>query len=68
MMVLYLRRFLIGAPKGESGQVGTVRAGAMYACPVNRYTRNSSALSKNWCDYVKVEFPNENLNEYDKRM
>ncbi|CAJ0598713.1 unnamed protein product [Cylicocyclus nassatus] len=52
---------LIGAPKAESGQVGTIQAGALYACPINtRYTGNSTE----WCAQVRSEY--EDVSSYSK--
>ncbi|CAB3401569.1 unnamed protein product [Caenorhabditis bovis] len=53
---------LIGAPRGESGQTGTERAGAMYSCDINSYY---NAGTPKWCDQVKFEY--ENAEDYFKR-
>uniref|UniRef100_A0A1I7XAY1 FAD_binding_2 domain-containing protein n=1 Tax=Heterorhabditis bacteriophora TaxID=37862 RepID=A0A1I7XAY1_HETBA len=44
---------LVGAPRAESGQVGTERAGALFACPINTYY---STGGSEWCDQVKSEY------------
>uniref|UniRef100_A0A8R1DJP9 Integrin_alpha2 domain-containing protein n=1 Tax=Caenorhabditis japonica TaxID=281687 RepID=A0A8R1DJP9_CAEJA len=53
---------LIGAPRGESGQTGTERAGAMYSCDVNTFYKSDS---RHWCDQVRFEY--ENADDYMKR-
>lgn len=46
---------LVGAPRAESGQVGTSQAGALFACPINtKYSGNTS----NWCEHVHAEYEN----------
>ncbi|EYC38991.1 hypothetical protein Y032_0682g1489 [Ancylostoma ceylanicum] len=52
---------LVGAPRAESGQVGTVQAGALFACPINtRYTGNGSE----WCEQIRSEY--EDISSYSK--
>ncbi|KAK6742648.1 hypothetical protein RB195_010107 [Necator americanus] len=52
---------LVGAPRAESGQVGTIQAGALFACPINtRYTGNGSE----WCEQVRSEY--EDVSSYAK--
>lgn len=53
---------LIGAPRGESGQTGTERAGAMYACDINTFYNGGS---NHWCEQVRFEY--ENVEDYAKR-
>ncbi|VDL77756.1 unnamed protein product [Nippostrongylus brasiliensis] len=52
---------LVGAPRAESGQVGTSRAGALFACPIN--TRYSGSGS-DWCEQVRSEY--EDKSAYQK--
>ncbi|CAD6185818.1 unnamed protein product [Caenorhabditis auriculariae] len=47
---------LVGAPRGESGQTGTKKAGALYACDVNTFY---NAGSNEWCRQIKMEYENE---------
>ncbi|CAI5444358.1 unnamed protein product [Caenorhabditis angaria] len=47
---------LIGAPKGESGQLSTKKAGAMFSCQISHQEN---------CDLVKFEY--ENPEDYEKR-
>ncbi|CAI2348463.1 unnamed protein product [Caenorhabditis sp. 36 PRJEB53466] len=53
---------LIGAPRGESGQTGTERAGAMYSCDISTFY---NAGSKLWCEQVRFEY--DNAEDYMKR-
>ncbi|KAK6025953.1 FG-GAP repeat protein, partial [Ostertagia ostertagi] len=47
---------LVGAPRAESGQVGTIQAGALFACPINtRYSGNGSE----WCEQVRSEYEDQ---------
>uniref|UniRef100_A0A5S6QJD1 Integrin_alpha2 domain-containing protein n=1 Tax=Trichuris muris TaxID=70415 RepID=A0A5S6QJD1_TRIMR len=50
---------LIGAPKAESGQVGTEKAGALFSCPINTISReqNDSAHGARWCERSRIEYP-----------
>ncbi|KAF8357198.1 ina-1, partial [Pristionchus pacificus] len=48
---------LVGAPKGESGQVGTSHAGALFSCPI--------ASSRSDCKQIRSEY--EDVSAYDKR-
>ncbi|EGT33551.1 CBN-INA-1 protein [Caenorhabditis brenneri] len=53
---------LIGAPRGESGQTGTERAGAMYSCDINTFYNSGS---QHWCEQVRFEY--DNSDDYAKR-
>ncbi|CAO4370677.1 unnamed protein product [Caenorhabditis nigoni] len=53
---------LIGAPRGESGQTGTERAGAMYSCDINTFYNTGS---QHWCEQVRFEY--DNSEDYAKR-
>lgn len=53
---------LIGAPRGESGQTGTERAGAMYSCDINTFYNSGS---QHWCEQVRFEY--DNSEDYAKR-
>ncbi|KJH47849.1 FG-GAP repeat protein [Dictyocaulus viviparus] len=49
---------LVGAPRAQSGQVGTNQAGALFACPINtNYYGNGS----DWCQLVRAEYENESF-------
>ncbi|KFD56029.1 hypothetical protein M514_03153 [Trichuris suis] len=50
---------LIGAPKAESGQVGTRKAGALFSCPINTISReqNDSSHGALWCERGRIEYP-----------
>ncbi|XGW15891.1 hypothetical protein V3C99_001385 [Haemonchus contortus] len=52
---------LVGAPRAESGQIGTIQAGALFACPINTiYSGNGSQ----WCEQVRSEY--EDKSSYQK--
>ncbi|GMS89597.1 hypothetical protein PENTCL1PPCAC_11772, partial [Pristionchus entomophagus] len=48
---------LVGAPKAESGQVGTSHAGALFSCPI--------AASRSDCKQIRSEY--EDVSAYEKR-
>ncbi|GMT20838.1 hypothetical protein PFISCL1PPCAC_12135 [Pristionchus fissidentatus] len=48
---------LVGAPKADSGQVGTTHAGALFSCPI--------AASRSDCKQIRSEY--EDVSAYDKR-
>uniref|UniRef100_A0A0K0DXE3 Integrin_alpha2 domain-containing protein n=1 Tax=Strongyloides stercoralis TaxID=6248 RepID=A0A0K0DXE3_STRER len=51
--------FLIGAPKANSSQPGTISAGAIYSCPLNSYFRYKSSINDKWCSQAYVEYQNK---------
>ncbi|CEF65392.1 Integrin alpha chain family and FG-GAP repeat and Integrin alpha beta-propellor repeat and Integrin alpha-2 domain-containing protein [Strongyloides ratti] len=50
---------LIGAPKANSSQPGTISAGAIYSCPLNSYFRYKSTINDKWCSQTYVEYQNK---------
>lgn len=48
---------LVGAPKGDSGQFNTTRAGAIFSCGVNTVQHIGSRGGLEWCSQLKVEYP-----------
>uniref|UniRef100_A0A0M3JJZ9 DUF4333 domain-containing protein n=1 Tax=Anisakis simplex TaxID=6269 RepID=A0A0M3JJZ9_ANISI len=44
---------LVGAPRADSGQPGTVNAGAVYSCPI---TATYTNRGKQWCEQIVVEY------------
>ncbi|VDN07933.1 unnamed protein product [Thelazia callipaeda] len=45
---------LVGAPKGQSGQPGTVQTGAVFSCPLT--THYSYSANIEWCQQENVEY------------
>ncbi|VDK85685.1 unnamed protein product [Litomosoides sigmodontis] len=56
----FISRILVGAPKAESKQPGTKRAGAIYSCPITARYIDSGSTKDNgnfgWCQQENVEY------------